>query len=373
MAAQFIDLMNPKQDYSTNLFRVVRLRCHKDVWSPKGDLLIHSSRDEPEEVFLYSTLNAKKKTRSYEWMLPCEAERFKQWELFQTSSIQKAVDVFNKNSIYFLDMEAELQKSELYTYHPVYVLPVHGTFTLMRFVFRDEVVATQYFQLEKDETTVVSTFFPFYKNPKSFHWTETPSRAAHVDTMTYPYLIFVSEFCKLLAEEVCGFPEQYQTRYCQENELPYNPSKLAFTLLSAMGDELPASRPSGSETDESKKSTLMLTEEAVSSLDQQVPPHLTLEEVKTLRTHASHYLEQEQTLYRQAESVLYCDEVMMETWEDLEADKENWDPNQPLGERELSVYDQWVSSLEDPVFQQECHSLWQQMHSEGLLVSAGTL
>jgi hypothetical protein len=380
MTAQLIDFKNPK-DYSTGLFRVVRLRYCKEVVYPKTGEVLQSAREEPTEVYLCSCLNKKSKVRTYEWMSKNEVEIMPQWRIHETSSIQKMQDLVADNRIYFLNLEMDTNRSDLFSYGPAYALPVQGVFILVKTIFDGPKVVEEYMQVASDKTTVVSTYIPFSPIPKHVHWTRTPSRAGQIDTMQYPYLRFIAEFCKAFSEAICAPLEQYSFRYVSHsNVCLYSPSSLSLTLLAAKGGAPPESRPSDLEID--APTTLLSTsfEEKASSQEKEKvlrDPLSLAAEIEQM--HASLYLSQEQTLYQKAEKIveLMCQEEM-EVEEErsdccFEENKENVDPNAGL-EDQYALYLEWASSLEDPCLPQVPYPSWtEQMHSEGLLVSSGTL
>lgn len=376
MNVQTINFSNPK-DMSTNIFRVVRLRFFKTV--VEKETVIQSDREEPDEVYLCTSLNRKAKTRNYEWMTKREVKNLNQWEIYETSSIQKARDLVADNRIYFLNMEATLNQSRLFTFGPVaYILPTHGHFIMMRIVFVGPRSMTEYMQITRDETTVVTTNLPYHPQHKHVHWTRTPERASKMEPMSYAYLAFIAEICSTRNQQLCAPPEQYKFRYVNESLfVPYAPSPMCLTLLSAMAGEPPASRPSDLDIDESTSSTSTPIEEMVSCLDptEQARQMLLSSATEIERKHASSYLELEQTLYQQAEKVidLMCRESLPPAWEDI------YDPVTEMDlEAQYSEYEKWwaslPSSVEQPALQQIPHSCSssvyaEQMHSEGLLVS----
>jgi hypothetical protein len=385
MSFQLIDFKNPK-DYSTNIFRVVRLRCFKQMIYAKTGEVLQSAREEPVEVYLCSSLNKKNKTRVYDWMSKEEVEGFPQWKVYETSSLQKAQDLVANNRIYFLNLERDTLRSDLFSFGPAYALPAHGTIVLVKTVCDGVQNVEEYMQLQRDRTTVVTTNIPFEPNSRNIHWTRTPSRAAQIDTMEYPYLTFIAEFCHRFSQAIAAPPEYYSFRYINTNAVTfYKPTEMCLTLLAAKEGEPLESHPSDLEMNESTNSTSMQIEEMAASLlsaeddpQAQRDPASLAAEIEQMRASLCH--EQERSpLYQQAERIvdLLCREEMEESFD--ESNKENLDPNTGLEDQECYlVYDEsWLSSaLEQPCVSQACHSsfdCWEQMHSEGLLVSSGTL
>jgi hypothetical protein len=379
-----INFGNPK-DLSTSVFRVVRLRYYRDVLSDKTKEQIQTAREEPSSAYLCTSVNKKLKTRNYDWMTLAEVNVYKDWKIYETSSIQKAQDLVCDNKIYFLNLESTSCASKLYTYGPAYVLPTHGNFLLMRVVSQGFSDYLEYFQVQPDETTVVTTNVPFLPKGRNFYWTRTLLRASMIDPMEYPFMTFIANFCKGFNQALGACPEEYKFRYIHDfHTLPYSPSVCCVTLLAAKEASPPESHPSELDINESWKTRSMLIEETASCPEpppQKKPHHQASTVIEQM--HASCYLSLEQTYYQEAEKVidLICREEMPPEEEDLEnwmeENKENLDPTL---QTQYAQYLDWASSLEQPSLEQLPHgwcssspSWSEQMHSEGLLVASGTL
>lgn len=390
MGSQMIDLSKlGSSNYRTmeqivhQEFRVVRLRYYKTVLGPNGKVLF-DERTEPVETYLCKAENKKTHQFQYDWMTPYEIKRFSNYQMVTKPTAQQAIEIFTNNSLYFKTMyESEKQDTNHYYGHP-FVVCLQGHFVLWRTRYEHPSVIIEYLQIEKDQTTTTTTVIPFSDNPRKYYWTPFRDRADKLLNVSYPYFVFIAEYCNNSASNRGDPIHVYDTQFFTEGGLEFHLGRYYEPTISSLITKVVPhleSHPSETESFESNSSMSKQTEDLV----------LILEDT-TGQTIANLNHQQDRTYALEAakEIDLICHEKLEEMEEEDETEqmerfeREYFQNQEPILDLSLLIHDydgkseelssfDYFSHAYEQLSPQQANQFYLQLHSEGLLVSPGIL